>query len=71
MKRVSVKSCKIILYLVKQCNYIYIILHNPIKQCKCKYLYIYMILHGYVKQCKSEKCKKCDFYLKRGDFIMF
>ncbi len=25
-----------------------------------------MILHGYVKQ-----CKKCDFYLRRGDFIMF
>jgi hypothetical protein len=25
-----------------------------------------MTLHGYVKQ-----CKKCDFYLRRGDFIMF
>ncbi len=25
-----------------------------------------MILHGYVKQ-----CKKCDFDLRRGDFIMF
>jgi hypothetical protein len=25
-----------------------------------------MILHGHV-----EKCKKCDFYLRRGDFIMF
>ncbi len=25
-----------------------------------------MILHGYVKQ-----RKKCDFYLRRGDFIMF
>jgi hypothetical protein len=25
-----------------------------------------MILHGNVKQ-----CKKCDFYLRRGDFIMF
>jgi hypothetical protein len=25
-----------------------------------------MILHGYVKQ-----CKKCDFYFRRGDFIMF
>ncbi len=25
-----------------------------------------MILHGYVK-----KCKNCDFYLRRGDFIMF
>jgi hypothetical protein len=25
-----------------------------------------MILYGYVKQ-----CKKCDFYLRRGDFIMF
>jgi len=27
---------------------------------------ICMILHGNVKQ-----CKKCDFYLRRGDFIMF
>jgi hypothetical protein len=25
-----------------------------------------MILHGYVKQCKT-----CDFYLRRGDFIIF
>jgi len=25
-----------------------------------------MILHGYVEQ-----CKKCDFYLRRGDFIIF
>jgi hypothetical protein len=25
-----------------------------------------MILHGYLKQ-----CKKCDFYLRRGDFIRF
>jgi len=51
MKHVSVKSCKFILYLVKQCNhknkYIYIILHSSIKQCKC--VYIYMILHGYVE----------------------
>ncbi len=29
-------------------------------------LYIYMILHGYIKQ-----CKKSDFHLRRGDFIMF
>ncbi len=25
-----------------------------------------MTLHGYVKQ-----CKKCDFYLRKGDFIIF
>ncbi len=30
-----------------------------------KTIYI-MILHGYVK-----KKIKCDFYLRRGDFIMF
>jgi hypothetical protein len=28
-----------------------------------------MILHGYVKQYNNKK--KCDFYLKRGDFMMF
>ncbi len=33
---------------------------------QCKYIYTYKILHGNVKQ-----CKKCDFYLRRGDFIMF
>jgi hypothetical protein len=25
-----------------------------------------MILHGYVKQ-----CKKCDFFMRRGDFVIF
>jgi len=54
---------------------------NPIVKfiytpCKCKtmyiyiyiYIYVYMIWHGHVKQ---YKCKKYDFDLRRGDFIMF
>jgi hypothetical protein len=47
-------------------KYIYVILHGNIKQCKCKSIYLYTSLHGYEKQ-----CKQCDFYLGRGDFIMF
>ncbi len=67
MKCVSVKPCKLILCCVKQCKckpkYIYIILCGSIKKCKCKkYTYLYDF---------TWLCKKCDFYLRRGDVIMF
>jgi hypothetical protein len=55
-------------YALCKCKneYIYIILHGPIKLSLS--IYMYMILHGYVN---TKKCKKCDFYLRRGEFIMF
>ncbi len=37
--------------------------------CKCKNKYIDIVLRGPIKQCKY--MTMCDFYLKRGDFIMF
>ncbi len=51
--------CLIFIYICVSVNVKY-------EMCKCKNKYIYMILHDHVKQ-----CKKCDFYLGRGDFIMF
>jgi len=59
-KCVSVKLCKFILCHVKECNckcknnFIYIGLHNPIKQCKCKYIYIHINIWFYMalNQCK-------------------
>jgi hypothetical protein len=61
-------KCKYIIFI-----YIHVNIDVEYEMCKYKiidkfwlnYIYI-MILHGYVKQ-----CKKCDFYLRRGDFIMF
>jgi len=38
--------------------------------CVCVCVYIYMILHAYVKQNKYKIILKCDFYLRRGNFIM-
>jgi hypothetical protein len=36
----------------------------------CVCVCVCMILHAYVKQCKYKIIKKCDFYLRRGNFIM-
>jgi len=38
----------------------------PEIKCKCRNKYTYIILC-----CSIKQCKKCDFYLRRGDFIMF
>jgi hypothetical protein len=66
--RVNVNPIMKFICIMCKCRnkYIYIILCDPLK--KCKNIYIYMILHDYVN---IQKCKKCDFYLRRGDFIMF
>jgi hypothetical protein len=64
---VSVKLCKFILCHVKECNckcknkFIYIGLHNPIKQCKCKNIYIYMILHGSITMSTQNNIKNVIF----------
>jgi hypothetical protein len=52
--RINVKQCKT--------KYIHIILRVHIKKFKCQNNNKY--IHGYVKQ-----CRKCDFYLRRGDFL--
>ncbi len=41
-----------------------ILCHVKQCKCKCKNKYIYRILN-------VKKCKKCDFYLSRGDFVIF
>jgi hypothetical protein len=49
---VTVNSILKFIYTPCKCKcikFIYIILHDPIKQCKCKNIYIYIILHASVK----------------------
>ncbi len=67
-KCVTVKLFKFILCHVKECNckcknkFIYIRLHNPIKQCIYIYIYDFTWLYNNVN---TTQYKKCDFYLRR------
>jgi hypothetical protein len=60
------------IYILCKCKNecIYIILHGLIKQCKCKYIYLYDFIWQWENNINIKQCKKCDFDLRRGDFIM-
>jgi len=71
----SVKSCDFISSCVKPCKcknkYIYMILHDHEKYYKHKKNTLTSFEMTMLNNVNVNQCKKCDFYLRKRDFIIF